>query len=101
MAPTIASIQQAVATEYGIPVSTMRDRDALGTRVRPISWPRQEAMRLASLLTEHSYVRIGYYFGHRDHTTVILGCRAVARRIQTDDKLKTRMRRLTLDLVKR
>jgi chromosomal replication initiator protein len=33
------------------------------------------AMYLARLLTQHSLAEIGRYFGGRDHTTVLYGCR--------------------------
>lgn len=98
---TIASIQAAVAREHGIDPAIMRAPDGQpGTRLRINSWPRQEAMRLALLLTEHSTVRVGQLFGGRDHSTVILGVQRVGKRMTADDKLRERMRRVTLELLR-
>lgn len=102
---TIASIQRTVAREYRVPLRSMREPDGLGARKPGRSHPRQVAMAMAALLTEHSLNRIGYYFGGRDHSTVIYATRAVhERRVKggrAGRKIHKTMRRVTLELVQR
>lgn len=101
---TIASIQRAVAREYRVPLRSMREPDGLGARRPERSHPRQVAMAMAALLTGHSLGRIGYYFGERDHSTVIYATRAVHRRRvkggRTGQKIHKTMRRVTFELVR-
>lgn len=97
---TIASIQRKVAREHGVDPAIMREPDGVGTRHRTHVYPRQEAMRLAMMLTEHTSVRIGHFFGNRDHSTVLQASKSVAQRMRADDKLYDRMRRVTLELVR-
>jgi chromosomal replication initiator protein len=96
---TIAAVQRCVAKQYRIPFDVMRERDAMGTRIRVHSHPRQVAMALSSRLTKHSLPRIGHFFGGRDHSTVIHACAAVAKRRTNDPKLRNAMRRMRLGLL--
>jgi chromosomal replication initiator protein len=100
----VAQIQQAIASEYGIPVELMREPAPCSrskANVRDVAHPRQAAMALSVLLTNQSYERIGFYFGGRDHTTVRHAASAVAKRRKTDARLHNAMRRVTLELVRR
>lgn len=102
--PTIAQIQTAVARECKVDVAAMKEPAPHGTGRSEVntfdkSHPRQAAMALSVLLTEHSLVRIGHFFGGRDHSTVIHACRAVAKRRRNDAKLHETMRRLSLELI--
>jgi chromosomal replication initiator protein len=97
--PTIASIQRAVAAEYDIPVAMMTEPDGIGARLRGKVRLRQVAMRLSTFLTEHSLVRIGHFFGGRDHTTVISACKRVDQVRADDPKLDEFMCRVSLELV--
>lgn len=76
----IARIQAVVAASYEIDPSHMKSN----CRCRWIAWPRQVAMYLSRELTNHSFPSIGRYFGNRDHSTVILACRAVSKRMAAD-----------------
>jgi chromosomal replication initiator protein len=58
-------------------------------------------MCLATRLTDHSIGRIGHYFGGRDHSTVIHACRVVEKRCRRDRRLRNRLRRITLELIRR
>jgi chromosomal replication initiator protein len=98
--PLISDIKRAVALEYDVPLAVMSERDGVGARVKPSSHPRQVAMVLSARLTEHSIKRIGFFFGWRDHTTVLHAFRAVEKRRSSDPKLHAAMRRLTLDLLR-
>jgi chromosomal replication initiator protein len=97
---TIANIQDAVAAEHGIDPAIMREPDGLGARHRSHVYPRQEAMRLAMLLTEHTSVRIGHFFGRRNHATVLAASNRVDVRMRTDPELHERLRRVTFGLVR-
>ena len=101
-APTIASIQHAVAKHYSVTVAMLKEprpTSKRGMNNWDISRPRQVAMALSVLLTNHSYPRIGHYFGGRDHATVRYANVVVAKRRREDPKLHNFMRRLTLELV--
>jgi chromosomal replication initiator protein len=103
--PTIASIQRGVAREYRVPVRVMREPDSAVARDRQHCRPRQVAITLAVRLTDHSLSRIGHYFGHRDHTTIMYALHAVERRRRKGGreghKIHNTMRRLTLELVRK
>lgn len=88
----IASIQQEVAKSFRIPLHKMteplnRGLGKDGRNADCYSHPRQVAMYLATQLTNHSLKRIGYYFGRRDHSTVVFAVAAVERRISQDRAL--------------
>jgi chromosomal replication initiator protein len=97
--PRVADIQAAVARRYRIPVAMMRAPRGRGTVKRRYAWPRQVAMCLSTRLTDHSYTRIGQFFGGRDHSTVLYACEAVEERRKKNAKLHNSMRRLTLELI--
>ncbi len=104
--PTIASIQRAVAEEFGVPYAKMREPFPLGRgKVYLNKWevsrPRQVAMALAVLLTDHGYTRIGHFFGGRDPATVRHAAAIVAERRRIDRVLHNRMRRISLELLRR
>lgn len=96
----IADIQRAVAEQYGVPFDSMREPapiDRRGVNTHDKAHPRQAAMALSALLTEHSMTRIGHFFGGRDRSTVYHACAAVRKR-PVD---LVRMRRVTLELIRR
>jgi chromosomal replication initiator protein len=70
---TIENIQKTVADYYKVKVSDLLSK----RRNRSVTRPRQIAMALAKLLTNHSLPEIGDAFGGRDHTTVLHACRVV------------------------
>ena len=92
----VAQIQAIVARECGIPVRSMTRPHGIGSREH--AKERQLAIALATRLTDHSLVRIGHFFGGRDHTTVIHAVKAVEERSRTDPAIKETMRRITLEL---
>lgn len=95
---SIATIQRAVANHYRLPLRVMREPS--GTAPRDHAHPRQVAMCLAMRLTDHSFGRVGHFFGGRDPTTVRHAMKATQLRSCTDQKLHNALRRLTLDLVR-
>lgn len=109
---TVSRIVERVADEFGVPAWVLTAADgAWGTRQRWAVWPRQAAMALAREIVTTpyyqggghrisiSYPEIGKLFGHRDHTTVIYACRAVAKRRKSDSNLDERLKRLALELL--
>jgi chromosomal replication initiation ATPase DnaA len=95
----IADIQREVAHEFGLPTRVMTEPHRVGIRAMEHARPRQAAMALAHLLTDHSRSRIGFLFGGRDPTTVRHACIEVAKRRRTDPKLHNALRRVTLALL--
>lgn len=89
----VASIQAAVASHFNLPVDELTGE----CRKRLVARPRQIAMRLCLLLTEHSGVRIGSLF-NRDHSTVIHARRAIDR-LRHDPEIHQAMRAVTLQLL--
>jgi len=72
--PTVAAIKEAACAHFGLTGADLVSR----SRADRVVWPRQVAMYLAKILTEHSLPTIGREFGGRDHTTVIHACKRVA-----------------------
>jgi chromosomal replication initiator protein len=72
---SIDNIQRTVAEYYKIKLADLLS----AKRNRSLARPRQVAMALAKELTSHSLPEIGEAFGGRDHTTVLHGCRQVAK----------------------
>jgi chromosomal replication initiator protein len=95
----VADIQRAVAKRYHIPVAQMCAPGYRGGRQRRYAWPRQVAIVLATRLTDHSYSRIGQFFGGRDHSTIIYACEAVEKRRKKNAKLHNSLRSLTLQII--
>ena len=80
---TIDNIQRTVAEYYKI-----RTSDLLSSkRSRTIARPRQVAMTLAKVLTNHSLPEIGDAFGGRDHTTVLYATRKIAELRDIDQRV--------------
>lgn len=73
----IATIQRVVAGSFNIAVNHLL------SDLREFSWERQVAMYLSRELTGKSLPTIGRSF-HRDHTTILYGCRRVEKRLETD-----------------
>lgn len=70
-------IAREVAARHGL---TLEDFES-PTRRRAIAWPRQEAMWAIRQNTHLSYPQIARIFRKKDHTTIIHGERAHAKRI--------------------
>ena len=80
---TIDNIQRTVGEYYKI-----RTSDLLSSkRSRTIARPRQVAMTLAKVLTNHSLPEIGEAFGGRDHTTVLYATRKIAELRDSDQRV--------------
>jgi chromosomal replication initiator protein len=64
---TIEAIQRAVAEQFGMRVSDLKQKN----NARNVVVPRQIAMYLAKQMTEASLPEIGRQFGNKHHTTVM------------------------------
>jgi chromosomal replication initiator protein len=86
----IEQIQRQVAECYKITLA-----DLLGKK-RPanIAFPRQVAMYLSRLLTDHSLQRIGNEFGGRNHGTVIHACKCVEAAMEQDAAIQKTVEQL-------
>ncbi len=78
---SIEEIQKHVATKYNIRVSDLHS----SRRAKAIARPRQIAMYLCKMLTQHSFPEIGRKFGGRDHTTIMYGVRKIEELAANDD----------------
>jgi chromosomal replication initiator protein len=79
---TIENIQKTVAEYYKIRISDLHSK----RRTRSITRPRQLAMSLCKILTNHSLPEIGTAFGGRDHTTVLHACRKIEELKESDHR---------------
>lgn len=72
---TMADIIERVSLETGIPIAELKSPG----RRRPITYARQDFMARARATGRFSFAQIGRFLG-RDHTTIVHGVRAHARR---------------------
>jgi chromosomal replication initiator protein len=86
----VATIQQAVAREWGVTVDGLRSK----TRTKTLTTPRQVAMFLMRELLGLQLVEIGNAFGGRDHSTVIHSLERVTDTIKEDSAFEQRVVRL-------
>jgi len=80
---TIESIQRAVAEEFGMRVTDLKQKN----NSRNVVVPRQIAMYLAKQLTEASLPEIGRQFGNKHHTTVMHSISKIDELRRTDKDL--------------
>lgn len=74
-------IVRAIGRELDTPVEALRGP----IRTRNVTRVRHIAMGCVRRLTHHSYPEIAMYFGGRDHSTVISGCRRFEAAIASGD----------------
>lgn len=80
---TIESIQRAVAEQFGMRVSDLKQKN----NSRNVVVPRQIAMYLAKQMTEASLPEIGRQFGNKHHTTVMHSIAKIDEQRRTDKDL--------------
>ncbi len=88
--PSLRDIAVNTARHFSLALSELRS----STRCRPVVTARGVAMYLSRLLTQHSLGRIGDYFGGRDHSTVMHGCRKTERLIKSDPTIRQAVEQL-------
>ncbi len=85
--PTIAAVQDVVASHYGISVSELVSPN----RATRVAWPRHVAIHLARALTSDSLPAIGRAFGGRNHATVLHACKRVSERVRTEPDVNSEL----------
>ncbi len=81
---TIEKVQRKVVEYYDLRLSDMVSK----RRPNNIAFPRQVAMYLCRILTNHPLKEIGEAFGGRDHGTVIHACKTVENIMEQDESVK-------------
>ena len=89
-----ASIQAAVAKDWGVTAEGLRSK----TRTKTLTVPRQVAMYLMREMLAMQLVEIGNAFGGRDHSTVIHSLDRVAEMTKEDPQFGQRVARLRATL---
>ena len=87
---TIEAIQRAVAEQFGMRVSDLKQKN----NSRNVVVPRQIAMYLAKQLTEASLPEIGRQFGNKHHTTVMHSIAKIDEQRRTDKDLHRTVNKL-------
>jgi chromosomal replication initiator protein len=87
---TIESIQRAVAEQFGMKVSDLKQKN----NSRNVVVPRQIAMYLAKQMTEASLPEIGRQFGNKHHTTVMHSISKIDELRRTDKDLHRTLNKL-------
>ncbi len=95
-APDMKTIASTAAAQQGVKLADLRS----SSRRRQVVAARGMAMLLARELTGASYQQIGAYFGGRDHTTVLHGCRQTALRCEQDELSKAALDELRGELTR-
>jgi chromosomal replication initiator protein len=83
-------IQKTVADYFHLSVADLQSK----TRKKEIVIARQVAMYFCKEYTEHSLKSIGYYFGGRDHSTVIHAVQAVSDMMEVDARFRASVEEL-------
>jgi chromosomal replication initiator protein len=78
-----AAVMSVVCDHFGVSASDMRGPH----RHQRVSHPRAVAIYMMRQLTDLSFVRIGAFFGGRDHTTAIQSWQKVQRWLEADPLL--------------
>jgi chromosomal replication initiator protein len=87
---TIEAIQRAVAEQFGMRVSDLKQKN----NSRNVVVPRQIAMYLAKQMTEASLPEIGRQFGNKHHTTVMHSIAKIDEQRRTDKDLHRMLNKL-------
>jgi chromosomal replication initiator protein len=88
--PTMRGIAAHTAKHYALKVQDLKSP----SRRRSVVMARDVAMYLARQLTGQSLEQIGEYFGGRDHTTVLHGCRKAEQLAKSDPATRSAVERL-------
>ncbi len=87
---TIEAIQRAVAEQFGMKISDLKQKN----NSRKVVVPRQIAMYLAKQMTEASLPEIGRQFGNKHHTTVMHSIGKIDEQRRTDKDLHRMVNKL-------
>jgi chromosomal replication initiator protein len=90
----LTDIARATARSFSLNMSQLRSR----SQRREVVTARGVAMYLARQLTDRSLAQIGVFFGGRDHTTVLHGCRKTEALLRTEPEVQQAVQRVQLGL---
>lgn len=82
--PEAQRLAMEIAAEYGISVRWLMSADTH----RAVAWPRQHLMAALYATGRYSLPAIGAFLGGRDHTTILHGIRAHARRMAAASEMQ-------------
>jgi chromosomal replication initiator protein len=88
--PSLRGIAARTARHFALKVNELKSP----SRRRTVVAARDVAMYLARKLTPSSLEQIGNFFGGRDHTTVLHGCRKTERLVASDPATRSAVERL-------
>ncbi len=88
--PSLRGIAARTARHFALKVNELKSP----SRRRTVVAARDVAMYLARRLTPSSLEQIGNFFGGRDHTTVLHGCRKTERLVASDPATRSAVERL-------
>ncbi len=88
--PELSAIAVRTARYFSLRLGDLRGP----SRRRAVVTARDVAMYLARSLTRNSLEQIGHYFGGRDHTTVLHGCRKTGSLLKTDPAVRQAIERV-------
>jgi chromosomal replication initiator protein len=91
---SVATIQKAVAQEWGVTPEGLRSK----TRTKTLTVPRQAAMFLCREILGLQLVEIGNAFGGRDHSTVIHSIERATTLLNEDPSFQQRLNKLRIKL---
>jgi chromosomal replication initiator protein len=91
---SVATIQKAVAQEWGITPEGLRSK----ARTKTLTIPRQAAMLLCREILGLQLVEIGNAFGGRDHSTVIHSIERATTLVKEDPSFQQRLNKLRIKL---
>jgi chromosomal replication initiator protein len=94
---TITSIQEAVASMFGLTVEELKG----GSNRHVVAVPRQIAMYLVKQMTDASLPEIGRHFGGKHHTTVMHSIAKIHELRSSEAELDHTVRTLLTSLVRR
>jgi len=88
--PSIHEVALATAKFFSLTLRELRSP----SRRRAVVTARDAAIYLARLFTHASFDELGEYFGGRDHSTIIHGCRKLEALLETDLTIRSAMEEL-------
>ncbi len=80
----VQRIQRVVCEYYKISIEQMKGKK----KSNEINFPRQVAIYLCRELTNESFPKIGYYFGGRNHSTIISAYQKIKKELNSNDNLR-------------
>jgi len=81
---TVESIQAAVAKHFNLKLHELKAT----SRVQSVALPRQIAMYLIRKYTGLGFKEIGRFFGGKDHSTIMHGCKKVEAELETSPMIR-------------